>query len=113
MGGTEHTPQGYDVRYADNRGYDFEVRDSLRREPLCVEVKGTSTAAGFIVELTPNQFEKMRAKRSTYRICVVVSTLGAPDLREFFYETGNGHWIDADTVQRLVISARVAAPLTV
>lgn len=101
------------ARYADNCGYDFEVWDSLLREPLCVEVKGTSTAAGFIVELTRNEFEKMRAKRSTYRICVVLDTLGAPDLREFFYETSSGHWIDADTPQRLVITARVAARLTV
>ena len=100
-------------RYDHNCGYDIWVHDPLLPDPICVEIKGTSVAKSFIVYLSPNEYGEMMKNPQTYRVCVVMDALGSPDLREFFYETTSKCWIDADTMQRLVITTMTGAKLTV
>lgn len=92
---------------SDNVGWDLEaVRDTER---LQVEVKGLSHAGG-VVELTPNEFEKMRKLRKTYRLCVVQFAL-TPRRRvvRIFSCLGDGKtWTDDDDRQ-LSVEPRTGA----
>lgn len=53
-------------------GWDFEATKD--GQTLFLEVKGTS-AQSLQVELTPNEYAKMRQNPSQYRVCVVVDAL--------------------------------------
>ena len=77
----------------DNKGWDLNaVRGSQK---LKLEVKGLSGSA-IAVELTPNEYKKMRKHRETYKICVVTRALEAPTLTVFSFKRANDRWESRD-----------------
>lgn len=75
-------------------GWDLEATNGGRR--LRLEVKGLSQAE-LIIELTPNEYEKMKKHRNRFRICVVTDVLSKnPLLRVFSYSPENQNWEDDD-----------------
>ena len=92
---------GYEVEdcSAKNKGWDLEA--ILGKVKLRLEVKGLS-GNGNQVELTPNEYNKMRDKatRGTFRICIVTGAGlldGVPvfsQRRIFQYDESNDIWCD-------------------
>src|SRR5690606_31181826 len=98
-----------DARETDNVGWDLEA--TRGREMLRLEVKGLS-ASEILVELTPNEYAKMREHRESWRLCVVTSALTHPTLAIFAWSSDTGEWEDQRD-RRLVVAERVAARCSV
>ena len=66
----------YDVRSVekDSLGWDLSAKHRVAGELVQVEVKGLS-GNQIAVELTPNEYKKMKKHKKTYRICVVTNAL--------------------------------------
>lgn len=76
---------------AKARGWDIEARDSAGE--IYIEVKGLSGAA-ISVELTPNEYDKLRAHRERYVVFVVTGALTArPQAHVFRYDGATGEWL--------------------
>lgn len=90
---------------ADNVGWDLEARQ--KSEFLRIEVKGLSGST-ISVELTPNEYAKMRQFRDSYRLCVVTNALASPKLDVFAFSETNKRW-ESDDRQILSIEKIVAA----
>lgn len=105
-----YTNLGYNVESCekDNKGWDLDVQDPALALPVLVEVKGTSLKA-FAVDISPNEYEQMKANADRYRVCVVSDALGTPLLHEFVYDALNVRWVDADTGDVLTIKELTAA----
>ena len=58
-----------------------------------IEVKGLS-GRSILVELTPNEFSKMKKHHKTYQLCVVTNTLGDPHLSVFSHSEDQNKWQD-------------------
>ncbi|MEX0718548.1 MAG: DUF3883 domain-containing protein [Planctomycetaceae bacterium] len=105
---TRHfTAGGYvvDSKETDNVGWDLEA--TRGREMLRLEVKGLSASA-ICVELTPNEYAKMREHRDSWRLCVVTSALTHPALAIFAWSSETGEWEDQRD-RRLGVTERIAA----
>lgn len=98
-----------DSRERDNLGWDLEAT----RESKCLklEVKGLS-GSDLLVELTPNEYQKMQQHKSSYRICVVTEALSAKSLLKVFafspernaWEDDEGNSLKIDEI----VSARIS-----
>jgi hypothetical protein len=89
----------------DNVGWDLEaIRGQIK---LRLEVKGLS-GPELCVELTPNEYAKMREYRQSYRICVVTNALSKPRLDVFAFSPDSQRWEDQDG-RPLAIDEIVAA----
>ena len=66
----------------DNVGWDLEAIHG--KSALKLEVKGLS-GPDLVIELTSNEYKKLNAHRTSYRICVVTQALTAPELHIFSY----------------------------
>ncbi|WP_227717266.1 DUF3883 domain-containing protein [Methanobacterium lacus] len=98
---------GYTVesKEKDNVGWDLEaVMDNIK---LKIEVKGLSQE-NVAIELTPNEYEKMKEFKEDYRISVVTNALKKPILRIFSYNDENGIWQDIEG-NKLEIDEKVSA----
>lgn len=90
-----YTKVGYQVDSVerDNVGWDLTaVRDN--RE-LKLEVKGLS-GSDLVIELTPNEYKKMREHRDTYCVCIVSAALTKSKLEIFSYVAGSDQWESTD-----------------
>lgn len=93
----------------EGRGWDLEVAgDGVF---LLVEVKGLQ-GSELVCELTPNEYEKMRAPehRDRYVVYVVSNALSGP-IASRFHHAGDGQWVTADG-RRLVVKERTGAVLS-
>lgn len=78
---------------AKARGWDIEARDS--KGQLLIEVKGLS-GPNVNVELTPNEYDKMRILRDRYVLFVVTSALTQrPMARTFRFQAESSSWRSA------------------
>ena len=75
----------------DNVGWDLEA--VYERLTLLIKVKGLS-GSDLSVELTPNEYMKMKRKRDSYRLCVVTEALIQPKLSVFAWSSGTKRWED-------------------
>lgn len=76
----------------DNAGWDLEAISGSK--VLKLEVKGLSQDC-IVIELTPNEYEKMNQNRDSYRICVVIKALSdSPDRVIFSYSPDSNCWED-------------------
>lgn len=94
----------------DHVGWDLEARTDSAR--LKLEVKGTSLGEEeFVVEVTPNEYAKMRSDehRDAYRLCVVTSCEDAPVVAVFAWSEERRAWIRHDGERRLEIEEILAA----
>lgn len=98
---------GYTVesKEKDNVGWDLEaIMDNIM---LKIEVKGLSQE-NVAIELTPNEYEKMKEFKEKYRISVVTNALKKPNLKIFSYNDEMGIWQDEEG-NKLEIDERVSA----
>lgn len=86
---------GYDVDSveADNFGWDLNAVHAARRLSLKLEVKGLS-GTECCVELTPNEYDKLKKHRESYRVCVVTQALSTPGLAIFSFSEESQRWED-------------------
>lgn len=90
----------------DNVGWDLEaVYEGLK---LLIEVKGLS-GSDLSVELTPNEYAKMKHNLDSYRLCVVTEALIQPKLSVFSWSSDTQRWEDQEgnpLCVREIVSAR-------
>ena len=88
-----YTGLGYTVCSVeeDNVGWDLVAK--FEKRELKIEVKGLS-GAETRVNLTPNEYAKLKQYRESYRICVVTQALTAPQLATFAYSPDSERWED-------------------
>lgn len=90
----------------DNAGWDLEA--TMNDKTLKLEVKGLSREE-ILIELTPNEYEKMKKYKDNYRICVVTNALSKRTLLTIFsFSPENGKWED-DMGNELKITEIVSA----
>lgn len=84
---------GYEVDSveSDNVGWDLNAIHGKRQ--LKLEVKGLS-GMQLRVELTPNEYDKMKAHHGSYRVCVVTNALLSPELAVFAFSQETQRWED-------------------
>jgi hypothetical protein len=106
---TYYTGLGYHVSSVekDNLGWDLNAVHPIRNADLKLEVKGLS-GWETCVEVTPNEYARMREHRGVYRLCVVTNSLSTPRLAIFSYSAESQRWEDQDG-RVLVIEEIVAA----
>jgi hypothetical protein len=102
---------GYTVTdvQGDNVGWDLEAEFDNR--VLKIEVKGLS-GNEILVNLTPNEYEKMKINYEDYRLCIVTNDLN-PELREryiFLYNEISNRWMDNEG-KELIIEEKIAAKM--
>jgi hypothetical protein len=78
---------------ADNIGWDLEAVHATRHLSLKLEVKGRS-AFDCKIELTPNEYSKLKQHSESYRICVVTQALSKRDLAILAYSQESQRWED-------------------
>lgn len=93
----------------DSMGWDLEAKQNDRL--LRLETKGLSQRQ-LLIELTPNEYDKMRKYRDSYRVCVVTNALSEePLLRIFAFSPEIQEWED-DEGNRLTITEIVSARIS-
>ena len=90
----------------DNVGWDLECAKE-KGDKLRVEVKGCS-GADAKVELTPNEYKKMRRHRRRYRLAIVTTALTNPELKIVKYHAQDKTWRDQHD-SLATVDERVAA----
>ncbi len=76
----------------DNEGWDLEAR--TKHKLLRIEVKGLSQD-NVNIELTPNEYDKMKKFKDTYRISVITNALRkSPRMQIFLYSPDTNGWED-------------------
>jgi len=92
----------------DNLGWDLEAKKGA--QVLRLEVKGTSGASIYF-ELTPNEYAKLKAHMTNYRVCVVCDALSVPRLFDLQpISTAKGlHLVSQQDGVRVRLMERVAA----
>ena len=98
---------GYTVDSVENDNLGWDLCAVFGQNQLKLEVKGLS-GPDIRVELTPNEFDKMRKHLDSYRLCVVTNALTSPTLTVFSYSQDTQRWEDSDG-QVLAIDEIVAA----
>jgi hypothetical protein len=78
---------------ADNSGWDLNAVHASRQLALKLEVKGLS-GSQCRVELTPNEYAKLKQHRDSYRVCVVTKALTTPELAIFAFCAESQQWED-------------------
>lgn len=98
---------GYTVesKEKDNLGWDLEA--SMHKIKLKIEVKGLSQE-NVAIELTSNEYEKMKEFKENYCISVVTNALKKPSLKIFSYNDEKGIWQDEEK-NKLEIEEKVSA----
>jgi hypothetical protein len=86
---------GYDVGSveSDNVGWDLNAVHASLHVALKLEVKGLSGDESRI-DLTPNEFAKLRQHRQAYRLCIVTEALTKAALAIFAYSQDSQRWED-------------------
>lgn len=105
---TEYEERGFEVTSVEkeNLGWDLEARH--KTTTLKIEVKGLSGSI-VSVQLTSNEFEKMKTHYDTYRLAIVTDCLTKPIVRIFSYSAEAGEWRSEEDESLLIeeiISAR-------
>lgn len=102
--------KGFNCEYVhkENKGWDIEI--SKGNKLYQVEVKGTQHDFS-TVELTPNEYKMMMAKKKTYRVCIVSHAINAQKqtLDTFHY---NGEFWVNDLGLKLNLSVIKSAKLS-
>jgi hypothetical protein len=88
-------------------GWDLEAKRG--DVVLHIEVKRCSGSA-VAAELTPNEYRqsRLKAKKGTYRICVVTEALKKPKLYAFRWNDDIAGWTDQNR-RRLMLRERIGA----
>jgi hypothetical protein len=86
------------------RGWDVEIETAGRL--LRIEVKGLF-GKELRIELTPNEYQKMRAWKADYILFVVTEALSTPRVRVFRWKTGYHWWSDSN--EKLLLQPKTGA----
>lgn len=90
-----YVARGYvvDSVEADNMGWDLNAIHASRQLTLKLEVKGLS-GSECRIELTPNEYAKLKQLQESYHVCVVTQALTKPELAIFAYSQDSQRWED-------------------
>jgi hypothetical protein len=98
---------GYAIESVESEDKGWDLSAYGYNKHLKLEVKGLQ-ADSISIELTPNEYEKMKEHKHSYIICVVTNALNNPQLVSFSFSPENNHWEDKNGKQ-LVIEERAGA----
>ena len=84
---------GYTVDSVENDNVGWDLEAVYEGSKLLIEVKGLS-GSDLSVELTPNEYAKMKRNRDSYRLCVVTEALIQPKLSVFAWSSDTQRWED-------------------
>jgi hypothetical protein len=102
-----YTHLGYNVCSVESDNVGWDLTATFGRRELKLETKGLS-GADTRVELTPNEYAKMKEHRDSYRVCIVTQALSSPQLAVFSYSKDSQRWED-ETGRELNIAEIIAA----
>lgn len=90
-----YTRLGYSVGSVerDNTGWDLNAAHPNLANVLKIEVKGLS-GDDTCVDVTPNEFARMKEYRDAYRLCIIAKALHDPQIAVFAYSAESGGWQD-------------------
>lgn len=83
--------EGYEVTSVEAAKCGWDLSVVKGKDNLLVEVKGRSKGHRQ-VELTPNEYAKMKLCRGVYRIAVVLNAIDSPDLHILSYSAAQNVW---------------------
>ena len=93
---TEHYKKiGYQVTSVEKDNLGWDLNAILGKRELKLEVKGLS-GSQVAVELTPNEYEKMKKHKASYKLCIVSQALSDPILDIFSYSSESNDWRNSD-----------------
>ena len=103
----EYTDRGFSVtsRESENLGWDLDAIH--KKTMLRLEVKGLS-GENVSVEITPNEYNKMKDYQESYRLCVVTECLVNPIIHVFSYSSEKNSWLSEDG-DELIIDQIISA----
>ncbi len=101
---------GYEIESVEKENMGWDLTAMLEKRILRLEVKGLSQSE-ICVQMTPNEYAKMKEHKDTYRICVVTDALKKPKLDIFYYSQDSGEW-ENDNGNILKIEEIMAAKLS-
>lgn len=99
--------RNYEVAYREKENLGWDLEAYLGNQTLLLEVKGLSNDFS-CVDFTPNEYQKSKAKKNNYRICVLSNALSKNKKLDIFYWEKNG-WISNENKSlkaQEIISAR-------
>ena len=103
--------EGYIVESVESENLGWDLYARFKDLELKIEVKGLS-GSQILVELTPNEFQKMEDYKEVYRVAVVTNALSDPTLSLLSYNSENDSWEDSSG-NKVKVDKIVAARLTV
>lgn len=93
---TEHYKKiGYQVTSVEKDNLGWDLNAVLGKRELKLEVKGL-LGSQITVELTPNEYEKMKKHKASYKLCIVSQALSEPILNIFSYSSESNDWRNSD-----------------
>jgi hypothetical protein len=102
-----YTGLGYDVRSVEEDNVGWDLTAKFGQCELKLEVKGLS-GADTRIELTPNEYAKMKQHLASYRVCVVTNALSSPQLAVFSYSTDSQRWEDGSERELKIVKVESA-----
>ncbi len=87
--------QGYEIRDRQEERVGYDLEATRAGETLKLEVKGSSLT-GAAVQVTPNEYHKLRELDGSYRLCIVEDALATPALHIVRYDESSRGWRSMD-----------------
>jgi len=104
----EYRRRGFQVTSVEDKNYGWDLEAKFKSVCYKLEVKGLYGDKIF-VELSRNEYEKMRSNRELFRLCIVSRCLSTkPFLSIFSFSNERQQWLDEEG-NNLVIEERVLA----
>lgn len=98
--------RNYTVKYVHKENYGWDLKASLGKQTLLLEVKGVSGNFN-VVDFTPNEYTNSKINKKHNRICIVSNALNKNKKLDIFYFENN--WVnkDSDIIKpREIVSAK-------
>ena len=104
----EYRRRGFQVTSVEDKNYGWDLEAKFKSVCYKLEVKGLY-GDKISVELSRNEYEKMRSNRELFRLCIVSRCLSTkPFLSIFSFSNERQQWLDEEG-NNLVIEERVLA----
>ena len=104
----EYRKRGFQVTSVEDKNYGWDLEAKFKSVCYKLEVKGLY-GDKISVELSRNEYEKMRSNRELFRLCIVSRCLSTkPFLSIFSFSNERQQWLDEEG-NNLVIEERVLA----
>ncbi|MDQ2857208.1 MAG: DUF3883 domain-containing protein [Candidatus Eremiobacteraeota bacterium] len=88
-----YVSRGYAVHSVERANVGWDLHADRSGDSLQIEVKGTSHPT-ITADLTPNEYAAFEPPAASYRLCLVTSALGTPEVHDFRYSTEIAAWVN-------------------